>query len=112
VIRHLKQSVQGIDKAIISVHCHNDLGLAVANSLAAVIGGARQVECTINVLVNEPAMSAMEEIVMALRTRRDFYQCDTQINTQPGCTGQQAGCKRHASRCKGIRRSWAATPSA
>jgi 2-isopropylmalate synthase len=82
VIRHLKENVRGIDKAVISVHCHNDLGLAVANSLAAVMEGARQIECTINGIGERAGNAAMEEIVMALRTRRDFYHCDTEINTQ------------------------------
>jgi 2-isopropylmalate synthase len=82
VIRHLAQNVRGIERAVISVHCHNDLGLAVANSLAAVMEGARQIECTINGIGERAGNAAMEEIVMALRTRRDFYQCDTKINTQ------------------------------
>ena len=82
VIRHLRQNVRGIEQAVISVHCHNDLGLAVANSLAAVLEGARQIECTINGIGERAGNAAMEEIVMALRTRRDFYQADTRINTQ------------------------------
>jgi len=82
VIRHLRENVPGIDKAVISVHCHNDLGLAVANSLAAVMEGARQIECTINGIGERAGNAAMEEIVMALHTRRDFYQCETRINTQ------------------------------
>jgi len=79
VIRHLKQSVQGIDKAIISVHCHNDLGLAVANSLAAVMEVLAKSNARSNGIGERAGNAAMEEIVMALRTRRDFYQCDTQI---------------------------------
>src|SRR3546814_3568043 len=67
----LMNRVPNIDKAVISVHCHNDLGLAVANSLAAVQGGARQVECTINGLGERAGNAALEEIVMALRTRPD-----------------------------------------
>jgi 2-isopropylmalate synthase len=82
VIRHLKQNVRDIDNAVISVHCHNDLGLAVANSLAAVTEGARQIECTINGIGERAGNAAMEEIVMALRTRHDFYQCETRINSQ------------------------------
>jgi 2-isopropylmalate synthase len=74
--------VRGIDKAVISVHCHNDLGLAVANSLAAIIEGARQVECTINGIGERAGNAAMEEIVMALHTRRDFYGCTTSVHTQ------------------------------
>jgi 2-isopropylmalate synthase len=64
-----------------SVHCHNDLGLAVANSLAAVLNGARQVECTINGLGERAGNAALEEIVMAVRTRRDIFPCDTRIDT-------------------------------
>jgi 2-isopropylmalate synthase len=74
--------VPNIDKAIISVHCHNDLGLAVANSLAAIGAGARQVECTINGIGERAGNAALEEIVMALRTRRDLFACDTGIQTE------------------------------
>jgi len=70
------------DKATISVHCHNDLGLAVANSLAAIINGAGQVECTINGIGERAGNCAMEEVVMALKTRRDFFNADTNINTK------------------------------
>src|SRR5690606_30070878 len=69
------------DKAIFSVHCHNDLGLAVANSLSAVANGARQVECTINGLGERAGNAALEEIVMAVRTRSDFFGVETTINT-------------------------------
>ena len=82
VISHLKKHVSNIDKAIISTHCHNDLGLAVANSLAAVEAGARQVECTINGLGERAGNAALEEIVMALRTRADYYKVGTRINTK------------------------------
>ena len=82
VIAHLKKHVPNIDRAVISVHCHNDLGLAVANSLAGVEAGARQVECTINGIGERAGNAALEEIVMALKTRRDYYGCDTNINTQ------------------------------
>jgi 2-isopropylmalate synthase len=81
-IRHLKQNVRGIDNAIISVHCHNDLGLAVANSLAALKEGARQVECTINGLGERAGNCALEEIVMAVKTRADYFNLDTPINTR------------------------------
>lgn len=85
-IRHLKTHVRGIDKVVISTHCHNDLGLAVANSLAAVEAGARQVECTINGLGERAGNAALEEIVMALRTRFDFYGIDTShIQTRKLC---------------------------
>ena len=80
IIGYLKQNVSNIDKAIISVHCHNDLGMAVANSLQAVMDGARQVECTINGLGERAGNAALEEIVMAVRTRQDFFPVDTNIN--------------------------------
>ena len=82
IIRHLKKTVRGIDKCIISVHCHNDLGLAVANSLAALREGARQVECTINGIGERAGNTALEEVVMALHTRQDFYGLTTGINTR------------------------------
>jgi 2-isopropylmalate synthase len=82
VIAHLKQHVSNIERAVISTHCHNDLGLAVANSLAAVEAGARQVECTINGLGERAGNAALEEVVMALHTRRDVYGVTTNINTQ------------------------------
>ncbi|HEY5292337.1 MAG TPA: 2-isopropylmalate synthase, partial [Burkholderiales bacterium] len=80
LIRTLRERVPNSDKAIWSVHCHNDLGLAVANSLAAVMNGARQVECTINGLGERAGNSSLEEIVMAVRTRRDVFPCDTRID--------------------------------
>jgi 2-isopropylmalate synthase len=82
VIALLKNRVPNIDQAVISVHCHNDLGLAVANSLAAVENGAGQVECTINGLGERAGNCALEEIVMALRTRRDVYGISTGIRTE------------------------------
>ncbi|REJ75824.1 MAG: 2-isopropylmalate synthase [Planctomycetota bacterium] len=81
VIKYLKDNVPNIERAVISTHCHNDLGLAVANSLAAVDAGARQVECTINGLGERAGNAALEEIVMALRTRQDVYGVTTNINT-------------------------------
>lgn len=89
VISHLKQHVRNIDKAIISTHCHNDLGLAVANSLAALEAGARQVECTINGLGERAGNAALEEIVMALRTRHDYYKLETGINTRRLCAASR-----------------------
>ncbi|MBF0183344.1 MAG: 2-isopropylmalate synthase [Magnetococcales bacterium] len=71
-IRTLKERVANIDRAVLSVHCHNDLGLAVANSLSAVLNGARQVECTINGLGERAGNAALEEVVMAIRTRKDL----------------------------------------
>jgi 2-isopropylmalate synthase len=82
IIKHLRENVANIDRAVISVHCHNDLGLAVANSLAAVEAGAGQVECTINGLGERAGNASLEEIVMALRTRNDVYHCETGVNTK------------------------------
>ncbi|MEO6918969.1 MAG: 2-isopropylmalate synthase [Collimonas sp.] len=82
MLRTLRERIPNSDKAIWSVHCHNDLGMAVANSLAGVmIGGARQVECTINGLGERAGNTALEEIVMAVRTRRDYYNLDIGIDT-------------------------------
>ena len=81
-IAHLKKTVRGIDKVIISVHCHDDLGLAVANSLAALREGARQVECTINGIGERAGNCALEEIVMATKTRGDYFGVSTRINTK------------------------------
>lgn len=82
LFRYLFNTVPNIDKAIISVHCHNDLGLAVANSLAAVKAGARQVECTINGIGERAGNCSLEELVMALRTRKDHWGIETKINTK------------------------------
>ncbi len=81
-IAEIRQRVPNIDQAVLSVHCHNDLGLAVANSLAAVVNGAQQVECTINGIGERAGNAALEEIVMALHTRKDFYNHMTAINTR------------------------------
>ncbi len=80
-IRALRERVPNAERAVFSVHCHNDLGLAVANSLAAVLAGARQVECTINGLGERAGNASLEEIVMAVRTRQDVFACDTGIDT-------------------------------
>lgn len=77
LIRNLRERIPNADKAVFSVHCHNDLGLAVANSLSAVMNGARQVECTINGLGERAGNAALEEIVMAVKTRRDIFPCHT-----------------------------------
>ncbi|MBY0526742.1 MAG: 2-isopropylmalate synthase [Gemmataceae bacterium] len=84
-IRHLKQHVRNIDDAVISVHCHNDLGLAVANSLAALKEGARQVECTINGIGERAGNCALEEIVMAVKTRGDYFGITTPVHTKRLC---------------------------
>jgi 2-isopropylmalate synthase len=80
MIKRLMNTVPNADKAIFSVHCHNDLGLAVANSLAAVQNGARQVECTINGLGERAGNASLEELVMAIRTRRDIFPVETRID--------------------------------
>jgi len=81
LIKNLRERVPNSDKAVFSVHCHNDLGLAVANSLSAVLNGARQVECTINGLGERAGNAALEEVVMTVRTRRDVFDCDTGLDT-------------------------------
>ena len=81
MIRSLRERIPNSDKAVWSVHCHNDLGMAVANSLAAVrIGGARQIECTVNGLGERAGNTSLEEVVMALRTRKDFFKLETRID--------------------------------
>jgi 2-isopropylmalate synthase len=82
VIALLKNRVPNIDKAVISTHCHNDLGLAVANSLAAVENGAGQIECTINGIGERAGNASLEEVVMAMRVRSDYYHCTTGIHTE------------------------------
>ncbi len=81
-VRDIKENVRGIENVVLGVHCHDDLGLGVANSLAAIRWGARQVECTINGMGERAGNAAMEEIVMGLRTRKDYYHCDTNIDTR------------------------------
>jgi len=82
LIKSVKDKVRNIDKAVISVHCHNDLGLAVANAIAAIRNGAGQIECTVNGIGERAGNCSMEEVVMALRTRKDFFGADTKINTE------------------------------
>jgi len=82
LIGTIRKKVGNSRKAVISVHCHNDLGLAVANSLAAIAAGAGQVECTVNGIGERAGNASMEEIVMGLRTRKDFYKADTKIRTE------------------------------
>jgi 2-isopropylmalate synthase len=81
LIGELIERVPNSDKAVFSVHCHNDLGLAVSNSLSAVMAGARQVECTINGLGERAGNASLEEVVMAVKTRPDVFDCDTRIDT-------------------------------
>ncbi len=97
LIRNLREKVPNSDKAVFSVHCHNDLGLATANSLAAVSNGARQVECTINGLGERAGNASLEEIVMAVRTRRDLFSCDTRLDTT-----QIVNCSRLVSNITGF----------
>jgi len=85
LIRNICEKVPNIKKATISAHCHDDLGMAVANSLAAVSNGARQVECTINGVGERAGNAAMEEVVMAIRTRQDFFNIDTGIKSKYLC---------------------------
>ncbi len=82
LISAIKNNVSNIDKAVISAHCHDDLGLAVANSLAAMRAGARQIECTINGIGERAGNAALEEIVMAIKTRSDFYGVETGVDSK------------------------------
>ncbi len=82
MFEYLIKHVPGADKVVFSTHCHNDLGLAVANSLAGVVGGARQVECTINGIGERAGNASLEEIVMTIRTRNDIYPYATRVNTK------------------------------
>ena len=82
IISYLKENVPNIDKAVLSVHCHNDLGLAVANSLAAVQAGAGHVECTINGIGERAGNCSLEEVVMALRTRKDIMPYENNVRTE------------------------------
>lgn len=93
VISHLKQHVPNISRAIISAHCHDDLGLAVANSLSAMEAGARQIECTINGLGERAGNAAFEEIVMAIRTRAALTEF-AQRSTRNGCIRPAISCHR------------------
>jgi len=97
LIKNLIERIPNSDKAIFSVHCHNDLGLAVANSLSAVQNGARQVECTINGLGERAGNASLEEIVMAVRTRQDLFECDTSLDTT-----QIMSCSRLVSSVTGF----------
>jgi len=81
LFRYLRKNVRGIDKVRLSVHCHDDLGMAVANSLTAVVAGARQIECTINGIGERAGNCSLEEVVMALRTRAAFFNVTTGIHT-------------------------------
>ena len=82
LVRYVMENVPGVENVAVSVHCHNDLGMATALSLAAVNEGAEQIECTINGVGERAGNASLEEIVMALRTRQDYYQAMTNINTE------------------------------
>ena len=82
LITYLRANVKGIENVDISVHCHNDLGMAVANSLACIQAGATQIECTVNGIGERAGNASLEELAMAIYTRRDFYQAETGINTR------------------------------
>jgi 2-isopropylmalate synthase (EC 2.3.3.13) len=82
LFRYLRKNVRGIDRVTLSVHCHNDLGMAVANSLTAVVAGVRQIECTINGIGERAGNCSLEEVVMALKTREAFFNVRTNINTR------------------------------
>lgn len=97
LIKNLLERIPNSDKAVFSVHCHNDLGLAVGNSLAAVLNGARQVECTVNGLGERAGNAALEEVVMAVRTRQDVFACDTTLDTT-----QIMACSRLVSSITGF----------
>ncbi|MCU7960940.1 MAG: 2-isopropylmalate synthase [gamma proteobacterium symbiont of Bathyaustriella thionipta] len=97
LIRSLRERIPNSHKAIFSVHCHNDLGLAVANSLSAVANGARQVECTINGLGERAGNASLEEVVMAVRTRQDVFRCDSRLDST-----QIVNCSRLVSSVTGF----------
>lgn len=97
LIGNLIENIPNSDKAIFSVHCHNDLGLAVGNSLAAVLNGARQVECTINGLGERAGNAALEEVVMTVRTRKDVFTCDIDLDIS-----QIVNCSRLVSTITGF----------
>jgi 2-isopropylmalate synthase len=82
LIKIIKKKTKGIEKCKLSIHCHNDLGLATANTLAAITSGVDQVECTINGIGERAGNAPLEEVVMALKTRSDFYNCATNVNTK------------------------------
>jgi 2-isopropylmalate synthase len=82
LIAYVMNNVPNIEKAVVSVHCHNDLGMAVANSLSGVLNGARQIECTINGIGERAGNTSLEEVVMAMKVRRDIYDCETGIVSQ------------------------------
>jgi 2-isopropylmalate synthase len=110
-IKTLREKVPNSDQAIWSVHCHNDLGMAVANSLAGVkLGGARQIECTINGLGERAGNCSLEEIVMAVKTRKDYFGLDVGIDTSQIVPAARWSATPPASWCSPTRPWWAPTP--
>ena len=106
LFRFLDRSVDRSDGVIFSTHCHDDLGMAVANSLAAVRGGARQIECAVNGIGERAGNCALEDVVMALRTREDFYQLGTNVDFHPDHGRQPDLGANHATpRRRATRRS-------
>ncbi|MGZ6131725.1 MAG: 2-isopropylmalate synthase, partial [Myxococcaceae bacterium] len=105
LISFLRRTVRGIERVVLSVHCHDDLGLAVANSLAALQAGARQVECTVNGIGERAGNCSLEEVVMALRTRTDYLHLETGIRTQQLCRASRvvaAATGFHVARNKAV----------
>jgi 2-isopropylmalate synthase len=111
LIGSLRRRIPNSDQVVWSVHCHNDLGLAVANSLASVMNGARQVECTINGLGERAGNASLEEVVMAVRTRQDFFPCDTRIDATQIVPASKLVAGITGFQCSPTRRSWAPTRS-
>ena len=91
LFRTVRERVPNSDKAIFSVHCHNDLGMAVANSLAGLTGGARQIECTINGIGERAGNAALEEVVMAIKTRNDIFAYECGVDATDADARLQAG---------------------
>ena len=110
-MRTLIERVPNIDKAVFSVHCHNDLGMGVANTLAGVAGGARQIESTVNGIGERAGNASLEEIVMAINVRNDAFPYRNNIQTTQLLRVSKSVGRHHGSRCSRTRRSSAATRS-
>ena len=95
LFRYLRKNVRGIERVRLSVHCHDDLGMAVANSLTAVVAGARQIECTINGIGERAGNCSLEEVVMALETRAPFFNLRDRHPDQPPLPDLAAGLEHH-----------------
>ena len=94
LVRYVKAHLKHPDQAVLSVHCHNDLGMGVANSLAGMQGGADQIECTVNGIGERAGNAALEEIVMAIKTRADIYGCENRNRHPPDLSDQQTSVYR------------------